>query len=135
VREGEGGDILIEEDVKVFTDERFGTASMLHTRQIPTIDPDWVLQQEGVYFIPQWMVLYNVAGYLISSDHQLYRVTPLETPFRSLLLLIQSQSHVTTITIISYAVTRLHNYNSYTFVITISDFHSYTFTQFTNTTL
>jgi hypothetical protein len=43
-------------------------------------------------------VLYNVWGYLLTSDHQLYRVTPLETPFRLLIPLLQSQSHVTTIT-------------------------------------
>jgi hypothetical protein len=53
-------------------------------------------------------------GYLIPSDHQLYRVTPLKTPFGLLIPLLQSQSHVTTITIISYAVTRLHSYNPYT---------------------
>jgi hypothetical protein len=37
-------------------------------------------------------------GYSISSDHQLYRVTPLKRPFGLILLLFQSQSHVTTIT-------------------------------------
>jgi hypothetical protein len=37
-------------------------------------------------------------GYLISSDHLLYRVTPLKTPFGLLIPLLQSQSHVTTIT-------------------------------------
>jgi hypothetical protein len=62
------------------------------------------------------MILYNVSGSSIASDHQLYRVTPLKTPFRLLIGLLQSQSHVTTITIISYAVTRLHNYNPYMFV-------------------
>jgi hypothetical protein len=58
--------------------------------------------------------------YLISSDHQLYRVIPLKTPFRWLIGLLQSQSHVTTITIIFYALTRLHNCNPYTFVTTIT---------------
>jgi hypothetical protein len=47
-------------------------------------------------------------------------VTPLKTPFRLLIGLLQSQSHFTTFTIISYAVTRLHNYNPYTFVATIT---------------
>jgi hypothetical protein len=40
--------------------------------------------------------------YLITSDHPLYRVTPLKTPFGLLIPLLQSQSHVTTIT---------HNYS------------------------
>jgi hypothetical protein len=60
-------------------------------------------------------------GSLISSDHQLYRVTPLKTPFGLLIPLLQSQSHVTTFThnylLRCYA---LHNYNSYTFVTTIT---------------
>jgi hypothetical protein len=37
-------------------------------------------------------------GFLTSSDHQLYRVTPLKMPFRLLIGLLQSQSHVTTFT-------------------------------------
>jgi hypothetical protein len=57
-------------------------------------------------------ILYNVLGFLTSSDHQLYRVTPLKTPFGLVISLLQSQLHVTTITIISYAVTCLHNYKS-----------------------
>jgi hypothetical protein len=47
-------------------------------------------------------------------------VTPLKTPFGLVIPLLQSQSNVTTITIISYAVTRLHNYHPYTFVTTIT---------------
>jgi hypothetical protein len=58
--------------------------------------------------------------YLIASDHLLYRVTPLKTPFGLVISLLQSQSHVTTITIISYAFKRLHNYNPYTFVTKIT---------------
>jgi hypothetical protein len=61
-----------------------------------------------------------LGGYSISSDHQSYNVTPMKTPFGLLVPLLQSQSHVTTITIISYAVTRLHNYTPYTFVTTIT---------------
>jgi hypothetical protein len=49
------------------------------------------------------ILLYNVRGYLTSSDHQLYRVAPLKTPFGLVVPLLQSQSHVTTIT---------HNYFS-----------------------
>jgi hypothetical protein len=40
----------------------------------------------------------TMIGSLISSDHQLYRVTRLKTPFGLVLLLFQSQSHVTTFT-------------------------------------
>jgi hypothetical protein len=65
-------------------------------------------------------VLHNVRGYLITSDHQLYHLTPLKTPFGLLIPLLQSQSHATTITIIFYAVTRLHNYNPYTFITKIT---------------
>jgi hypothetical protein len=36
--------------------------------------------------------------HLITSDHQMYRVTPLKTPFGLLIPLLPSQSHVTTIT-------------------------------------
>jgi hypothetical protein len=43
-------------------------------------------------------ILYNVAGYLTTSEHQLCNITPLRTPFRLLIGLLQSQSHVTTIT-------------------------------------
>jgi hypothetical protein len=42
--------------------------------------------------------MYNVRAYFISSDHQLYRATPLKTPFGLLSPLLQSQSHVTTFT-------------------------------------
>jgi hypothetical protein len=38
------------------------------------------------------------SGYLISSEHQLYNVRPLKTPFGLFISLLQSQSHVTTIT-------------------------------------
>jgi hypothetical protein len=44
------------------------------------------------------IVLYNVGGSLISSEHQLYRVTPLKTSFGLLIPLSPSKSHVTTIT-------------------------------------
>jgi ABC-type enterochelin transport system permease subunit len=36
------------------------------------------------------MILYNLTGYLISSDHQFYRVSPLKTPFGLLIPLLQS---------------------------------------------
>jgi hypothetical protein len=66
-------------------------------------------------------VLYNIRGYLISYVHQFYRVTPLKTPVGLLIPLLQSQSHVTTITpIIHYAVSYLHSLQSYTFVTTIT---------------
>jgi hypothetical protein len=48
--------------------------------------------------VKKWIVLYNVRGYLITSDHKLYNVTPLKTPFGLVIPLLQSQSHVTTIT-------------------------------------
>jgi hypothetical protein len=67
-------------------------------------------------------VLYNVGGSLISSEHQLYRVTPLKTPFGLLIPLSQSQSHVTTFTHIyflrCYTCTQLTI--TYTFVTTIT---------------
>jgi hypothetical protein len=72
----------------------------------------------GITF--QKIILYNVTAYLIHSDHKLYKATPLKTPFGLVIPLLQSHSHVTTVTIISYAVTRLHNYNPYTFVTTIT---------------
>jgi hypothetical protein len=60
-------------------------------------------------------------AFLISSDHQLYRVTPLKTPFGLLIPLLQSQSHVTTIThnyfLRCYSFTQLQ---SYTFVTRIT---------------
>jgi hypothetical protein len=72
-------------------------------------------------------------GYLITSDHQLYRVTPLKTPFGLVLLLLQFQSHVTTFThnyllrcatFTQLIITHVRNYNhllhSYTF--TLADF-------------
>jgi hypothetical protein len=45
--------------------------------------------------VPQYCTTLRV---LIFSDHQLYRVTPLKTPFGLLIPLLQSQSHITTIT-------------------------------------
>jgi hypothetical protein len=78
----------------------------------------------------------TMLGYLITSDHQLYNVTPLKTPFGLSIRFIYNLTHVTTIT---------HNYflHCVTFtqltIIHVRDynhlFHSYTFTQFTNTTL
>jgi hypothetical protein len=67
--------------------------------------------------------------FLIKSDHQLYRVTPLKTQFGLLIPMLQSQPHVTTITIICYAVTRLHNYNPYTpifhsLIVSITHIHT-----------
>jgi hypothetical protein len=61
---------------------------------------------------------------------------PLKTPFGLLITLLQSQSHVTTIThnyfLRCYTSTRLYSLHvrDYNHL-----FHSYTFTQFTNTTL
>jgi hypothetical protein len=53
-------------------------------------------------------------GFLISSEHQLYNVTPLKTPFGLVIPLLQSQSHVTTIThnyfLGCYAFTQLQIY-------------------------
>jgi hypothetical protein len=62
-------------------------------------------------------ILYNV-GVTWSVLTTNCTVTPLKTPFGLLISLLQSQSHVTRITIISHAVTRLHNYNPHTFVTT-----------------
>jgi hypothetical protein len=55
--------------------------------------------------------------YLISSA-PIVHVTPLKTPF-GLIPLLHSQS-LHSLTIISYAVTRLHNYNSYMFMTTVT---------------
>jgi hypothetical protein len=59
--------------------------------------------------------------FLTSSDHRLYRVMPLKTPFGLLIPLLQSQSHITTIThnyfLCCYAFTQLQ---SFTFVTTIT---------------
>jgi hypothetical protein len=67
-------------------------------------------------------ILYNVTGYSISSEHQLHNVTPLKTPFGLLLLIFQSQSHVTTFThnyfLRCYTCTQLTI--TYTFVTTIT---------------
>jgi hypothetical protein len=67
-------------------------------------------------------------GYLITSDHQLYNVTPLKTPVRLLISLLQSQPHVTTITVISL---RCVTFTQLT-IIHVRDYrhllHSYTFT-------
>jgi hypothetical protein len=85
--------------------------------------------QLNMYIVQCWW-------FLISSEHQMYRVTPLKTPFGLVIPLLQSQSHVTTIThnylLRCYAFTQLESlhvrkYNH--------SFHSCTFTQFTNTTL
>jgi hypothetical protein len=60
-------------------------------------------------------------SYLSPFDHQLYRATPLKTPFGLLIPLFQSQSHVTTIThnyfLGCYTCTQLTI--TYTFVTTI----------------
>jgi hypothetical protein len=68
-------------------------------------------------------------GHLTTSDHQLYRVTPLKTSFGLIIPLLQSQPQVTTFT---------HNYflRCYTCtqltIIRVRDYnhlsHSYTFT-------
>jgi hypothetical protein len=50
-----------------------------------------------------YVCIVQCSGYLISSDHQLYNVTPLKTPFGLLVPLLQSHTHVTTFT---------HNYFS-----------------------
>jgi hypothetical protein len=48
------------------------------------------------------IVIYcTMLGYLITNDHQLYRVTIFETPLGLVIRLLQSQSHVTSI---------IHNY-------------------------
>jgi hypothetical protein len=62
------------------------------------------------------------SAYLITSDHQLYRVTPLKTPVRLLIpfVTVFTHTYVTTITIIHYAVSHLHSLQSYTFVTTIT---------------
>jgi hypothetical protein len=84
---------------------------------------------DRVYGAVAWQcvdqISYNIvlcSGYLISCDHQLYRVTPLKTPSGLLLLLFQSQSHVTTIThnyfLRCYTCTQLAII--YTFVTTIT---------------
>jgi hypothetical protein len=71
----------------------------------------------------------TMLGYLTTSEHQLYNVMPLETPFGLLIRLLQSQPHVTAIT---------HNYllRCYTFtqltILQVRNYnnllHSYTFT-------
>jgi hypothetical protein len=45
-----------------------------------------------------WHHIVQCLGFLISSEHQLYNVSPLRTSFGLLLLLLQFQSHVTTFT-------------------------------------
>jgi hypothetical protein len=84
-------------------------------RHWTALKPGWTVFGASLYVV-------QCSGYWTSSDHQLYRVTPLKTPFGLVIPLLQSQSHVTTITIISDAVTRLHNYNPYTFMTTITYF-------------
>jgi hypothetical protein len=86
-----------------------------------------------IYIYIYVYILYKVTGYSMTSDHQLYRVTPLKTPFGLVLLLFQSQSHVTTFThnyflrcatFTQLTITHVRNYNhllhSYTF--TLADF-------------
>jgi hypothetical protein len=73
-------------------------------------------------------ILYNVRGFLISSEHQFY--TLLHWRRRSdwqFLYYNPNNTSLQSLTIISYAVMRLHNYNPYTFVTTIT-YYSYTFT-------
>jgi hypothetical protein len=70
----------------------------------------------------QWSnIIVQCYGYLNSSDHLLYRFTQLKAPLGLLLLLFQSQSHVTTIThnyfLRCYAFTQLQ---FYTFVTKIT---------------
>jgi hypothetical protein len=81
----------------------------------------------GVEFKQRWMKCDEISivlcwWYLISSDHQLYRVTLLKTPFGLVIPLSQSQSHVTTIThnyfLCCYTCTQLTI--TYTFEITIT---------------
>jgi hypothetical protein len=63
--------------------------------------------------------------FLIVSEHQLYNVTPLKTPFGLLISLLQSQSHVTTVT---------HNY--YLRCCVFTELQSYKFvTKITYSTL
>jgi hypothetical protein len=58
------------------------------------------LRPARLYFCStKYIVTYcTMLGSLITSDHQLYNVSPLKTPFRLLIGLLQSQSHVTTFT-------------------------------------
>jgi hypothetical protein len=64
---------------------------------------------------PVVLIYCTMFRFLTNSDHQLYRVWVLETPFGLLIrFYLQSHTFVTTITIIPYAFARLHNYNSYT---------------------
>jgi hypothetical protein len=71
--------------------------------------------------------------FLITSDHQLYRVSPLKTPFRLLIGLLQSQLHVTTIThnyflccatFTQRTIIHVRNYNHlfYSYTFTLADF-------------
>jgi hypothetical protein len=75
---------------------------------------------------PQMKYIYiyiycTMLGSLTASDHQLYRVTSLKTPVGLLIPLLQSQSHVTTIThnyfLRCYAFTQLQ---FYTFITKIT---------------
>jgi hypothetical protein len=66
-------------------------------------------------------ILYNVTGYLITSEHPLYRVTLLKTPFGLLIPFITipiTRNYIHSI--ISYAVPHLRSLQSYTFVTTIT---------------
>jgi hypothetical protein len=73
------------------------------------------------------------SGYLTSFYPQLYRFTPLKTPFGLLIPLLQSKSHVTTVTdnYSSLCVTfaqltiihvRNYNYLSHSYTFTLADF-------------
>jgi hypothetical protein len=49
-------------------------------------------------FIYIYTILYDVRGYLTTSDHQLYRVSIFETPFRLLIRFIYNLTFITTVT-------------------------------------
>jgi hypothetical protein len=101
------------------------SATVIELRYCKSLVGNWLYG-----FRPElFNISYNVRGHSTTSDHQLYRVTPLKTPVRLLIRLLQSQPHVTTITHIYYAVTRLHNYNPYTSIfhsLIVSITHIYT---------
>jgi hypothetical protein len=70
--------------------------------------------------VKRYQHIVQCSGLLAQFWPPIVHVTPLKTPFGLVIPLLQSQSQVTTITIISYAITRLHNNNPYTFVTTIT---------------
>jgi hypothetical protein len=53
------------------------------------------------------MVLHNVGGYLITSDHHLYSVTPLKTPFIITIPITRNYNHS------QLFLTLLHKYTAY----------------------